>query len=114
MLIKTTLYKLDKEGFFIDYEDVEVEFNPETKEITNIPKGYAIESWMQQNPKQRWFKPKFIHGRWVESLTEEEIQEHDSKLESKSKEETDLEKQILELQNIIVEEKYNNLMGGVK
>lgn len=26
----------------------------------------------------------------------------------------ELEKQILELQNIIIEEKYNNLMGGVK
>lgn len=114
MKINKMLYKLDQQGFFLDYEDVEVEFNPETKDITNIPEGYAPFGWAQQSPKQRWFRPKFIDGKWVESLTQEEIQEHDKKLEieSKSKEELEIEQLKIAMAELTVLAQ-NNITGGM-
>ncbi|CAM2828033.1 hypothetical protein [Hathewaya histolytica] len=116
MIIKqeVRLYKLDENGFFEDYERMELDFDTETTKIINIPQGYVEYSWMHQNPEQRWFTPKydFELGRWVESLTNEEIEEYNKPVEKeKEVKNEEIKKQLLDLQNYIISKEYVNLIN---
>lgn len=115
--MKAQVIKVDEEGYFDSYEYIELPDLGPSVANEALVNGYITFSWVAQEPKRRWFVPKwdFKLNKWVESKTEEEIKSYDKEIikESKSKEE-ELEKQILDLQNLIIEEKYNNLIGGYK
>ncbi|MFX0547906.1 hypothetical protein ACOAKC_01095 [Hathewaya histolytica] len=111
---KVTLIKLIEEGFFEKYEPVEVEYDTDKKEIVEIPKGYVLESWTQQNPSQRWYTPKYDFDKkmWIESLSEEEIEEYNKPVEEeKEVKNEEIKKQLLDLQNYIISKEYVNLIN---
>lgn len=79
--IKKMLIKLDRNGFFENYEEQIIKINTETNEIVYIPKNYQLFSWINQDSTVAWIKPKFDHelNKWVEGATKEEIEEDNIK-----------------------------------